>query len=419
MRRSIMLAAAAGLTLALAACSGGTPESEETTGAGTETTTDGGASAGTLTIWVDELRAAALADVVAQFEEDKGVTVELVEKNFDDIRPEFLAQAPTGEGPDIIVGAHDWLGELFTNGVVDTVELGDTAADFSELSVSAFTYEGQTYGVPYGVENIALVRNNALASDTPATFDEVIAQGVASGAQYPLLLAQGPEGDAYHMYPLQTSFGAPVFASDDSGAYTAELALGGEAGAAFASYVASIGETGSGVLSTAITGDIAKEAFINGESPYMITGPWNISAFTDAGLDISVLPIPSAGGEPSAPFVGVQGFYVSAHSENTLLANEFLVNYVATEDVQMAIYESGGRLPAFTAAAEAVSADPIMAGFSEAGATGVPMPSLPEMGSVWAFWGVTLADIISGNAPDAPAAWETMVTNIQGAIDAA
>ena len=163
---------------------------------------------------------------------------------------------------------------------------------------------------------------------------------------------------------------------------------------------------------------MALEAFSNGESPFMITGPWNIQAFTDAGIDVSVLPIPSAGGETAAPFVGVQGFFVNSQSENQLLANTFLLNFIATQDVQTALYEAGGRVPALTASADAVSADdPIVAGFGAAGEVGVPMPSIPEMGSVWSFWGTTEADIISGNASDPAAAWQTMVENIQGAID--
>src|SRR5690625_3278249 len=264
MRRSMIITAAAGLTLVLAACSGGTAEAPEEPGssAGEEQAEDGQEQAsGSLTIWADELRADALTEIVAQFEEDKGVDVEVVEKNFDDIREEFLAQAPTGEGPDVIVGAHDWAGELVTNGVVSPVELGATAEEFSEVAVNAFTYEGQVYGVPYGIENIALVRNNELASDTPDTFDDLIAQGEDSGAQYPVLIQIGEEGDAYHMYPLQTSFGAPVFETDESGSYVPELALGGENGEEFAEYLGSIGQAGSGALDTAITGDIAKEAF--------------------------------------------------------------------------------------------------------------------------------------------------------------
>ncbi|GAB2601330.1 sugar ABC transporter substrate-binding protein [Pseudactinotalea suaedae] len=419
MRRSIMIAAAAGLTLALAACqSGGGTDTETTTdGESTGEETSEPAASGTLTIWADELRAEPLTEVAAQFESETGVTVEIVQKNFDDIRPEFLAQAPTGEGPDVIVGAHDWTGELVTAGVVAPVDLGVRSEEFVDVAVNAFNYEGSNYGVPYGIENIALVRNDGLTDVAPATWDEMIAAGEAAGVQYPVLLQQGDGGDAYHMYPFQTSFGAPVFATDESGAYVPELALGGEAGTAFAEWLAANGAAGTGALQTAVTADIAKEAFANGESAFIVTGPWNISAFTDAGLEVSVLPIPAAGSETATPFVGVQGFFVNATSENQLLANSFLLDYVATDEVQTALYTSGGRIPALTSASDAVSADdPIVAGFAAAGEVGVPMPTLPQMGAVWEFWGTTQADIIAGDASDPAAAWQTMVENIQGAI---
>jgi arabinogalactan oligomer/maltooligosaccharide transport system substrate-binding protein len=420
MRRSIMIAAAAGLTLALAACQGGGESAEETTDDGATGGEESSApeATGALTIWADELRAAPLTEVAAQFESETGVAVEIVQRNFEDIRPEFLAQAPTGEGPDIIVGAHDWTGELVTAGVVAPIDLGAKAEEFVDVAVNAFNYEGSNYGVAYGIENIALVRNDGMTDVTPTTWDEMLAAGEAAGGTYPVLLQQeGDGGDPYHMYPFQTSFGAPVFETDDSGAYVPELALGGEAGAAFAAWLASQGPAGTGALDTAITGDVAKEAFANGESAFMVTGPWNISAFTDAGLTVSVHPIPSAGGETATPFVGVQGFFVNAQSENQLLANTFLLDYVATDEVQTALYESGGRIPALTSASDAVAADdPIVAGFAAAGEVGVPMPSLPQMGSVWEFWGTTQADIISGDASDPAAAWQTMVENIQGAI---
>ena len=132
------------------------------------------------------------------------------------------------------------------------------------------------------------------------------------------------------------------------------------------------------------------------------------------GLELAIDPIPSAGGQPAQPFVGVAGFYVNAQSDNALLANDFLVNYMATEEAQLALYEAGGRPPALISAADTASSDPITAGFRAVGADAVPMPSIPEMGSVWEFWGVTEASIVNGADP--AATWEKMVADIQGAL---
>lgn len=411
MRRSIPIAVVAGLTLALTACGGDGGTEPSAPASPTDSATNPAGATGGLTVWVDETREAAVTAAAADFESEADVTVDVVLKNFEDIRTDFIAQVPTGEGPDITVGAHDWLGELTSNGVVQPLELGDKASEFEPVSVAAFTQDGQVYGLPYAVENIALIRNTALAATAPATWDEAIAAGQAAGTRYPFLIQTGTEGDPYTYYPFQTSFGAPVFAQNDDGSYRPELTLGGEPGHAFATWLQQQGA--AGLLSSDITYDIAVEAFRNGESPFIVGGPWMLAQFE--GLDLAIDPIPSAGGEPAQPFVGVQGFYVSAQSDNTLLATDFLVNFLSTEEAQLALYEAGDRPPALIAAADTASADPITAGFRAVGAEAVPMPSIPEMGSVWAFWGVTEANIISG-AAEPVAAWDKMVSDIQAAL---
>jgi arabinogalactan oligomer / maltooligosaccharide transport system substrate-binding protein len=408
MRRSIVLAAALTTTLALSACASGE--------SGDETTTEpqeSGSASGSLTVWVDETRQDAVTAAAASFEEETGTAVDVVLKNFEDIRADFLAQVPTGEGPDITVGAHDWLGELTTNGVVAPLELADKAGEFETVSIEAFTQDGQVYGLPYAIENIALIRNTALAAEAPATWDDAVAAGQAAGTQFPILVqSDGDKGDPYTHYPFQTSFGAPVFTQNEDGSYSSELAMGGPEGQAYAQWLAAQGA--AGVLSQDTTYDIAVEAFANGQSPFIVGGPWMIESFE--GLDLSIDPVPTAGDQPAQPFVGVQGFYLSAESENAIVANDFLVNFLSTEEAQLALYEAGNRPPALTAAADAASAeDEIVAGFREVGAEAVPMPSIPEMASVWSFWGVTEAAIVSGADP--VATWDKMIADIQGAIE--
>lgn len=376
---------------------------------------EGAEFSGEITVWVDADRASVLEDAADDFTADTGVKVTLVQKEFGEIRDQFVQQVPTGEGPDVAVGAHDWLGVLATNGVIAPVELGDRAGEFEQVAVDAWSYEGQTYGVPYAIENIALLRNTDMVAEAPTDFDDMIAKGTAAGAEYPFLVGLDPEAaDPYHLYPFQTSFGAPVFGTNADGSYNPDdLQIGNEGGLEFAAW---LGEQGAaGVLNTNITGDLAKENFNSGKSPFFLTGPWNAPAAVEAGLNIAVDPIPSAGGQDAQPFAGVQGFFLSAESENRLAANEFLLNYIGSEEVQTALYEVGGRTPALTSAFEAaVAGDPITAGFGEVGANAVPMPSIPEMGAVWEFWGVTQVAIINGG--DSAALWTKMAEDIQAAI---
>lgn len=397
---------ALGAVLALAACSGGATGGDPSEAPTTDET---------LTLWVDPNRYVEMQPLVEAFKEESGVTVELVEKAVEDIGPDFVAQVPTGEGPDMIISAHDGLGEWIKNGVVAPVELGDKADAFAPVASAAMAYDGQYYGVPLALENVALVRNNALLSETNATtFDELIAEGKTAGTEFSVLIQQGESSDPYHMYPLQTSFGAPVFKQNADGSYTSELALGGDAGHAFAEYLAKLGADGT--LDIAVDGAVAGQAFGDGKSPYIVTGPWGIPGMQEAGIDFTVLPIPSAGGQPAQPFVGVSGIFISAKSKNPVLANEFVVNYLTTEAAQDLLYESSKRSPALIASADKVD-DPIIAGFNAAGAAGAPMPAIPEMSAVWGFWGTTEAQIIDGQV-DPITGWDSLVANIQGAIDA-
>ena len=200
--------------------------------------------------------------------------VTLVQKNFEDLRNDFIAQVPTGEGPDITVGAHDWLGALVAAGVVDTIDLGDKASEFEQVALDAMTYDGQLYAMPYSLETIALVQNvDLVGAEAPATWDDMIAKGVAAGTERPFVINTGGEtGDGYTMYGLQTSFGAPVFVQDDTGSYTSEVGMGGAPGEAFASWLGANGSSGTGYISTTVDYDINNELFASGKAPYTIQG---------------------------------------------------------------------------------------------------------------------------------------------------
>jgi arabinogalactan oligomer/maltooligosaccharide transport system substrate-binding protein len=425
MRNTIGIGAAFVATAALVAGCSSDPEPAEsasTAPSASASASEAPAIDGTgveLVVWTDAEREGALAAAAEQFEADTGATVTLVQKNFEDLRNDFVAQVPTGEGPDITVGAHDWLGALVTAGVVDTLDLGEKSSEFQQVALDAMTYDGQLYGLPYSTESIALIQNADLVGETaPTTWDEMIQMSKDAGFEDRpfILFTNGPSGDGYSAYPLQTSFGAPVFVQDESGSYTTEVGMGGEPGAAFAQFLYDNGANGTGYFTDSIDYDTSNELFAEGKSPFILQGPW--MPFFDADdMNLVVSPMVSAGGETAAPFVGVQGFYLSSQSENALLANDFLVNYMATEDAQRTLYEADPRLPALTALADEVSADPITAGFVASASAGVPMPSIPEMGNVWDLWNAAEIQIITGATEDPTGTWDAMVTELEASLD--
>ena len=404
MRRGIAALGVIAAATALAACNNGTTSSSSSS----DNSND---AAATLTICADDTRFTQVETISQDFTAKTGVKVDVVQKSESDMDQEFTTQVPTGNGPDLIVMAHDKLGALVSNGVVAPVDLGEAKSQFADVAVKGVTYNGQTYGVPYAIESVALVRNNALTKDEPKTYDDMIASGKTAGKQYPFVIQMGTEGDPYHFYGFQTSFGAPVFNTNADGEYTSELAMGGSGGTDFANWLKAQGD--AGIIAPSITADIAKQAFLDGQAPYTVTGPWNVAAFREAGMDVSVLPIPSAGSQAAQPFVGVQMFYQSAKSANPVAAKQFF-NYLATPEAQTEMQKLGGRASAMPSVAQA-SDDQDIKDFSKVAESGALAPAIPAMGSVWNFWGQTEANIVSG--AEAPAdGWATMITNINNAI---
>lgn len=424
-RRGFTLGAVGAISaLALSACGGGaTPAATSSSAAAPSAASSAPATGTTLTMWVDAERAPALKDISAKFKAEKGIEVKLVVKDFAAVRDDFITQAPTGKGPDVLVGPHDWLGKLVQNGVVAPVQLGDKAQDFAESSIKAVTYDGQTYAVPYSIENVALIRNTELAPEAKTTLDEVVAVGkkaVKDGkAKFPFLVGLDPkQADPYHLYPFQTSMGAPVFEQNADGSYDAgKLSLGNKDGQKFAQLLADLGDKGEKVFNSNITGDIAKEKFLAGESPYYLTGPWNVPDIEKKGIKFAIDPLPTTGENPAQPFIGVNGFFISAKSTNALAANEFVVNYLSQVEAQDELFKLGGRPPALTASFEKAASDPVVKAFGEIGADGVPMPAVPAMDAVWADWGGTELNLIKGKESDPAAAWSKMATNIEKKID--
>ena len=403
MRRGIAVCGVLAVTATLAACSNGSSSSSSSQSASASASS----SVGSLTVWADDTRYSQIQELAKDFTAATKVDVQVVQKSQTDMGQEFISQVPTGNGPDIMVTAHDGLGQLVKNGVISPVDLGDAKSKFSEAAIQGVTYDGKTYGVPYAVESVALVRNKKLTSDSPKTFDEMVASGKKAGSEYPFVVQMGTDGDPYHLYAFETSFGNEVFKQSADGSYTSDLTLGGAGASEFTQWLKEQGAAKT--LNPNITSDIAKDAFLKGKAAYMVTGPWNVTAAKEAGLDVSVLPIPSAGGKEAKPFVGVQTFYQSSKTQNQVLVNKFF-QYLETKEAQSKLQQLGGRVPAMIEVADSLT-DENLKQFASIAGSGLPMPAIPEMKAVWDYWGKTEVAIVNGADP--ASSWETMVNNIK------
>ena len=427
-KRAIGAAAVTGVAaLLMSACGGATTPVAKSSPSATTAAAPAPATTGPpvrdaaadLVIWADDNHAPMIRKAAEQFGKDNSIKVAVQVAT--DVRQQFKDATKVGKGPDVIVGAHDWLGELVQNNTVAPVNLSaDVAAKFAPSAIAATKFNGQSYGVPYAVENIGLVRNTALAPTAPTTMDALVSEGqalVKSGKATNILLQEvGKTGNAYFTYPYLKAFGGGIFATKANGDYDASKVIVNSAGSLKgAAQLQALGKAKA--LSTNVDGANADALFDSGKVPFYITGPWAIEKAKKANIKYAISPLPTlAGGGKMQPFLGVQMFYVSAKAKNAAFAQEFVTNYVPREDLQVALFEAGNRPPALTSAYDKVAAtDADVKAWFEAGQGGQPMPNIPAMNSVWGPLGQAAADVIAGKAqPKArfDAAQKEIVANI-------
>lgn len=345
-------------------------------------------SAGTLRIWADEQRAPVLNELAAKFKEAHNV--DLVVENIAGIREQFLVAAPAGEGPDIIILAHDQLPQLTESGLVAEMNLGAKAKDFSEQALKAFTVGGKLYGMPYATENLGFFYNKDYVTEVPTTWQGVYDMSKelieAKKVKFGMVLA----GTSYDAYPWMTSQGGYIFGLDANGDYNPQdVGVGSEGMIKFGEMA--LQWVKDGVLSDNTDINTAKSMFLNGEVAFIMNGPWEINNLKEAGTNYGIASFPDGG----VPFMGVQGFAINSMSKNIALAQAFLTDFIATEEVMMSLYEAEPRAPAFLPALAKVDNADLKA-IGEAGKDAQPMPAIPEMGKVWGDWGNALGFIFTG-----------------------
>jgi maltose-binding protein MalE len=368
----------------------------------------------TLVVWADVVRAPVVQAVVPAFTAATGVEVDVQLVDFGEIRGQVQTAGPAGEGPDLFVGAHDWTGELAANGVVEPIDLGGRQGEFFAVALDAFSYEGDLYAVPYATEAVALYYNADMVPEPPSTWDELVAiceglEGISNCVGVP---GGGDGADAYHNYPFVSAFGGYIFRYDPATGFDPDdVGLDSDGAVAGAEFLAA--QVAAGIVDPVNYGD-AKNLFFGEDQPFWLTGPWELGDLRDAPFNWGVTKLPTMEGNTPQPFVGAQGFFLSAFSEHKLVAQSFLLDFIATTDTMKALYDEDPRNPAHRGAFDLSADDPVAATFALSAADGVPMPNIPEMGSVWGPLGDNLLAIRNGDL----AADEAMENAARGVRDA-
>jgi arabinogalactan oligomer/maltooligosaccharide transport system substrate-binding protein len=378
------------------------------------------ASAKTVVIWTDSYRKAAVDKVTSQWGTARGVNITVVVKPFGNIQGD-LTNTSDANAPDVIVGAHDWTGAMAANGSVVPIVLKKTVKkQFPAYSLAAESYGGREYGLPTQLENVGLVVNTSLVK-IPKTFaqleKEALAYKARSSGNIAIAVPQGSGGDAYHMYPFFSGLCGYVFAKSGNGALNPNKL--GIANPKFLKNSALIDKWNrEGLIDSKVDYGTAKNGFLNKKAAFWITGPWETEALNSSGIKFRIIQVPKIKCR-AVPFLGVQGFYVTkfaaGHGVDSL-AKDLVANYMSKPSAQYDLAIANSRFPANRLAGKRVH-DAVLAQFGKAGAGGVPMPNIPQMGSVWADLGGAWVKATKGaGATKASVAFSTAARNIAAKI---
>src|SRR6266436_8447394 len=172
---------------------------------------------GELLIWMDPERGRALDPIVQKFETDFGVkvTIETPEK----ITRTFPIAAQVGKGPDIVIWAHDKVGEWADSGLIAPVEISsEFSGKFFPEAWQAVLHEKRLWGYPIALETVTLIYNKALLDGPPPTdLSQLAAINQAMKKNHPgvVTILWDPRS-AYYTWPILASGGGFVFGANGS-----------------------------------------------------------------------------------------------------------------------------------------------------------------------------------------------------------
>lgn len=305
-----------------------------------------------------------------------------------DARQKNELEGPTGTGADVFVMAHDGVAVSAQAGNILEIDLlaDEVRASFVDNAIDAVTYDGKIYAFPLSMKTIVMFYNKDLV-DTPV---DTWADMKAFAAEYNdpaqnkfACIWQAVE--PYYAHGFLGGYGYDLFGEnhddpDQLGWDTPEAAEG-------LAFYKTLHDEIYPVASADATWDAMNSMFSAGECPYVITGPWSIADFTNAGVNFGIAPLPKMdNGIRPKTLSTVDTVCVSSFTKYPV-ASMLLAEFIATDPGALELlYETKNEL---TASIEGQKLDfyvndPFMSSIAVAVNDALPQPYIPEMANVWA-----------------------------------
>ncbi len=364
-------------------------------------------AANEIVVWADGQRGPNLVDALATKSSwVSGYTVTVKSfANFDALK-EAIDKATATNGPDIVVGANDWVPALAKNGKLAPLTL--TASQKARFSASQFydlSYKKKLYGIPVDVNNVAMIYNTKLVTAAPKTFGDMVdyykANKSSKSLKAGLCVAGG--GMSWGAHSVFSALGADAYYFNADGRINKSKTF---SPTSFGSNVRKFlmdGGKSNGFFPATDAG--CKDNFLAGTVPFAIIGNWEWNDYKAKGFEMNLMPVPGVNASnPGKAFGSVSGALLTSFASGRgveAAAKSLLVDFFGSTDGQVAYQKIEKRPPAEKGASTDPSVTDGQKGF---GAT-ANKASIPQVGAIlngpsgtsyWdsapAFWTAVLVD---------------------------
>lgn len=346
---------------------------------------------GELQIWMDSDRGSAVQAIGQKFEADLGIKVTV--ESPQNITDNFPIAAQANKGPDIVIWAHDKIGEWADGGLIAPVEVSsDFSKQFFPKAWQAVFHQKQSWGFPIALETVTLIYNKALLDGPPPTdLSQLAAVSQRIGKNHPgvIPILWDPRS-AYYTWGILASGGGYVFGKNGGDYNLNNVGIATPGAVAALSKI--VGLIQSGVLPKSCSYSETEDFMGQGKLAMMISGPWAWSNLIQKGIDFGVAHIPGIDGKVGRPFVGVSVTYLNRSSPNGDLAKEFLERYLLTDEGLTAMDKAKPiGVPALISVFEKIAQNnPRLRELKASVEYGQIMPNVPQMGRFFSSLGAAL-----------------------------
>jgi len=230
-----------------------------------------------LVVWADETRGPNLTKVFAakgDWVSGYKITVKAF-SSFDALK-DAVDKATDLTGPDIIVGANDWVPTGAKNGKLAPITLTSSVKSrFTPNQLFDLSYKGNLYGIPLDINNVAMIYNEELVKNAPKTLGEMVNYYKANKDKKKLAagLCIAGGGTSWGAHSMLSALGGSAYQMKNGAVDTSKAPINpADLAKNIKTYLLDSNGKSNGFFPATDTG--CKDNYLAGKVPFAVIGNW-------------------------------------------------------------------------------------------------------------------------------------------------